>query len=1172
MALAGRHIHQAALAAIMSLGSLITLSAQTTTGSITGRIADSSQAAMSGVELTAVSADTGLERRSSTNQEGLYTFALLPPGAYQVTVQARGFRSTTRSAQLLVSQTIRLDFTLELGTVAEAVEVSAVVNQIQTENSKVVSAVTNKMVDELPLVVGGAMRSPFDLALITPEANRAEGVGESDTALSIGGGQSAAYGATLDGVTVLTTSSNRIGGSALNTPSVDAITEFAVESNGFKAEFGRGQGGTITFSSKSGTNELHGTAYEFLRNDALDARRFFEANRGVYKQHDFGWSVGGPVYIPKIYNGRSRTFFFASAEWFRNRVGAASQRLTVPTGEMYGGDFSRWVDAQGRVLPIYDPATTRPNPAGAGSIRTPFAGNLIPANRFANFSKGVLSVINLRPNVNATPGTGDYVRDNFIASTGTQREPARKYSIKVDHNFSANDRASFLYNFGREDVLPGPDGFPGLPGVATSQRGSLSESPVYRASYTKVISSSVVNYAYGGNNGYRTGLRSPNHVGGWKAKGICINGVQDCDATFPQIAFSDYTQWGGNGITGSRHSVYSFGDDLTITRGRHTLKAGYLYDRLHYYGGPADAPANRAIAGWLTFDRRSTSVPNNNTLATGGGNSFASFLLGDVFSGLIESDQNNALQWPSHSWYFQDDWRISQRLTLNLGVRYELTQAVVDRADQISDFTPNRPNPRAGNLPGALRFAGDGPGREGTRSLVNGWYGGIGPRFGLAYALGGKTVLRAAIGRSFGVAKTNTGTSHFDGFRLVANLSSLDNGVTRVFAADTGFPSYPKPPVIDPSYANGLNIPYWEDTPVRPPENYQWTFSLQRQISAATVLEASYNATIGAHLLSYVKNPNQVPFELYQRYGRALLSSTVDSPAAVAAGIRRPYPGIDADYGGRPVSVAQALRPYPQYQAIQTGSGQGDKSGHSSYHAMVFKLDRRFAQGVSFQGSYVLSKILTDADRFDGGNAALDHYNRGLEKSIGTFDQTHNLKLSYIFDLPMGKGKKWLAHGPVSAIVGNWRIAGIQYYSSGYPINLTNSINYLIFNGRAAAQVTTYDGWVAKHDNPNWKGSDRFFQPASFFGPQSTDRLGNATRHNPKARTPWGLTENFSLAKSIPIRKEDVRLDLRIEMFNAFNRSRFSTGPTNVESLTFGRVTSTVNAPRRMQVGLKLYW
>jgi hypothetical protein len=338
------------------------------------------------------------------------------------------------------------------------------------------------------------------------------------------------------------------------------------------------------------------------------------------------------------------------------------------------------------------------------------------------------------------------------------------------------------------------------------------------------------------------------------------------------------------------------------------------------------------------------------------------------------------------------------------------------------------------------------------------------------------------------------------------------------------------------------------------------------------VFEASYNATIGAHLLSYLKVTNQVPFSWYERLGPALLASPVTAAGAVAAGIRRPYAAIDADYGGRAPSVAQVLRPYPQYLNIDTGGGQGDKSGHSSYHAMVLKLDRRFGGGLTFQGSYVLSKILTDSDRFDGGTGAMDHYNRGLEKSIGLFDQTHNLKMSYVWELPFGSGKRWLAaRGPLRAILGDWRVSGIQFYSSGFPIGLNNSINYLIFNGRNAAQVSSYDGWIAEHENPNWRGSDRFFQPAAAFGPQRNDRLGNSTRFNPQARTPWGLNENFSLAKSFRF-TEHLRADLRGEVFNLFNRSRFDTGPRNLDSLTFGRVTSTVNEPRRLQLGLKLYW
>jgi hypothetical protein len=238
--------------------------------------------------------------------------------------------------------------------------------------------------DELPLVVGGAMRSPFDLALVTPEANQ---FGGDDNAFQIGGGQGASYGATMDGVSILTGRFSSVEWASVNTPSVDAIQEFTVESSGFKAEYGRGQGGMMSFSTKTGTNEFHGTAYEFFRNDALDTRRFFEAEKGVLKQNDFGWSAGGPVYIPGVYDGRNKTFVFSSMEWFRDRVGAASQFFNVPTAEMYDGDFRNWVDADNKLAIIYDPATTRPNPNGSGFIRDPFPDNQVPQGRFSEFSR-----------------------------------------------------------------------------------------------------------------------------------------------------------------------------------------------------------------------------------------------------------------------------------------------------------------------------------------------------------------------------------------------------------------------------------------------------------------------------------------------------------------------------------------------------------------------------------------------------------------------------------------------------------------------------------------------------------------------------------------------------------------------------------------------------------------
>ncbi|MCC7235393.1 MAG: TonB-dependent receptor [Bryobacterales bacterium] len=1142
--------------------------AQSDRGVITGTVTDSSNAAVPGAKVAVRNVATNVGSTTETTSSGDFTIPALPVGTYELRVEKQGFKTAVRSEVIVnAGATVAVNATLEVGAVSESVQVAATLELLQTSTAKVTTAVSNKMVDELPLVVGGAMRGAFDLALITPQVNQ-----PNDDNLNIGGGQGGSYGATLDGVSVLTGRFNSVQWANVNTPSVDAITEFSVETNGFKAEFGRGQGGMITFSSKSGTNELHGTAYEFLRNDALDARRFFEAQKAKYKQHDYGWSVGGPVYIPKIYDGRNKTFFFTSGEWFRNRVGAGSGRFSIPTPEMHNGDFSNWVDGTGRALPIYDPSTTRANPNGSGFLRTPFANNQVPVGRFSPIARSYSNLVKdfLKPNNGAAPGASDYVRNNYINNAGTALDPWTKYSVKADHNFGINDRVSFLYNYGLHERTPGTDGFPGLPGILNENRIDNQKSHVYRGTYDKVITPTLVNHMFGGVNFWKERHDALTLDGGWQQKGVCVKGAWDCNRNLLIVESSDYSTWVARAYDGSENLVFSFGDDLTWTKGKHTIKAGYLWERMHYNGF-----GQQTIGGLIRGDRRSTSIPNDNNLSTGGGNGFASFLLGQGYTGGTENDRFVGQQWRSHAWYVQDDWKVSPKLTLNLGVRYEFTLPPIEQTDKWSDLDMALPNARAGNRPGALRFAGFGPGRENRRALASGWYGGIGPRFGLAYAMDSKTVIRASIGRSFGVAKTITGSAHFEGSTLVFSASSLDNGVTPIFLLDQGLPPYTKPPVIDPTFSNGASPAYWDGEAVRLPENYQWTMSVQRQVSSTLVFEANYSATMGLRLVAGLKRYNQLPFGMLEKYGRTLLSSSIDSPAAAAAGLSRPYTDINCQFSATcaPVSVAQALRPFPQFRDINTAAGAGDKSGHSSYHSLVLKLDKRYASGLTMQGSYVFSKLFTDADGYNPDNGTLDHYNRRLEKSIGEFDLTHNLKMTYIYELPLGKGKQWVTGGPASWIIGGWRIAGTHFYSSGYPLSLANSaaLGGVLFNGRSAATVSTYDGWISNKSNPDWMGSDRYFQPASFFGAQPTDRAGNTTRHNPKARQPWNLSENFSLAKSFRI-TESTRIDLRWEMFNAFNRFRPSPGSTNVQDPNFGRVQGQLNEPRRMQLGLKLYF
>jgi len=1153
---------------------------QTDRGSIVGVVTDGTGAVVPGASVSATHSATNTTLKTVTTTTGNFALPALQPGDYVLVIEAPGFKTLRRTNVVVVaSGTTRADATLEVGALSESVEVVGTAAQLQTASAQVVSQVSTQMIDQLPLVVAGAMRSPFDLALLTPEANQHGG----DHTFQVGGAQGGAYGATMDGITILTNRFNSVQWASVNTPSVEAIQEFAVESGGMRAEFGRGSGGSVSFATRSGTNQFHGTAYQFLRNNALDCRRFFEPQRGIYKQHDFGWSAGGPLYFPKLYDGRNRTFLFASMEWFRNRVGATSTLLSVPTPEMYRGDFTKWVDTRDRLIPIYDPVTTRPNPAGSGFIRDPFPGNLVPQARFAEFTKSLLKVIGEGPVPNAAgaPGTSAYVRNNFLNATGSSIDPWNKYSVRVDHHFSDAVRVAFLYNLGEHlGPAPGPDGFPGLPVPFNTGRAGKQTSPLYRVNYTHTLSATTVNTLYAGGQDWKEKNVGLNVGTNWKEKGICLKGAWDCSLNFPMITFDDFASWGGIGGDGSENTVYSVRDDLSLVRGSHTLKMGYLWERLHYNGwGRAN------IAGVVDYRRLSTSVPGNNDINTGGGNAFAAFLLGHAYGGATENDRFLGQQWRSHAAYFQDDWQLRRRLTLNVGVRYEFTLPPLERDDKWSDFTPDRANPGATRpdgtkLPGALRFAGFGPGRENRRTLVPGYFRGIGPRLGLAYQIGSRTVLRAAGGIYYGVVKTSSGSAHFEGAFVRFFTSSTNSGVTPAFLADDGLPQFRRPPFVEPEFANGGDVSYWDGEAVRLPENYQYTLSLQRQVGESWLFEAAYNGNVGAHLMALVKNPNQQPWDLMEKYGRDTLLARLDSAAARSAGIAAPYQEIFKDFGSG-VSVAQALRPYPQFRRINTWSGQGDKSGHSTYHALVLKAERRLSRGWTFQSSYALSKILTDApDFFDYDNLTQDHYNRRLEKSISPLDRTHNFKISYIYELPFGKGRQWLTSGVVGSILGGWRVAGIQIYASGAPLMLVNANTFPIDAWRLNAlymdQVRTYENWVAMPEHPNWRGGDRYFQPASFFGEQSALKLGrtrpgDATRYNPKARNQWNVAENFSIARSFRV-IESMRVDFRFEAFNAFNRSRFDTGSTNVTSPTFGVVTATVNEPRRVQLGLKLYW
>ncbi|MCC6585653.1 MAG: TonB-dependent receptor [Bryobacterales bacterium] len=1149
--------------------SVFTLFAQSERGNIAGRVSDPTGAVVAGAELTVTNRDTNAVATAVSTQAGEFNVPNLLPGTYRLEITAQGFkRYVQQNITVAAATTIRTDVQLQLGQVSEQVEVSAAAAAIQTENAKVSTQVQNKLVDELPLIVAGSMRSPFNLVAVAAEA-RGDG-----NRLSIGGGQAAAWDATLDGHSVGTNRSADTAEAALNTPSVEALTEFTLDTNGFKAEYGQAGGGIMTFASKSGTNQFHGTVYDFLRNDAMDARGFFAAKRSVYRQNDFGVMASGPIWIPKIYNGRNRSFFVVTYEGFRNRVGANDVIMSVPTPEMYGGDFSKWVDQSNRLITVYDPGTTRANPNGSGSIRDAFPNNQIPTTRFsttasaiAKFGQAVL------PNRGGVPGTSAYVRNNYIVTGGTEITPTDKWSVKGDQLFGQKHRVGFLWNTTQFNRKPGPLGAPGLPQPLWSGQVQDWFTDAYRLTYDWTISPTMVNHLSFAKNSFIKNSYSANVDKNWKDK-VCMKNVIDCNQNFPTINFTEYNTWGSASYNGTEQPGWGFKDDLSYIRGSHTFKFGFQYQDQN-----ANGFGQQDIAGRADFNFLNTSIPGATSFPASGGSSFASFLLGDAYLGRTETIRYVAQRYPYFGGYIQDDWRITRKLVLNLGLRYDATLPPTNKKDEYSDFNPTRPNPGADGYPGALWFAGFGPGRENARSLVPGWYGGIGPRIGLAYSPDQKTTIRSAFGRSFSRVTAVSGSGHFAGFIGQYQFENASQGVQPTFRLDEGLPAYALPPSIDPAFSNGNTVDWWQGQEMtRAPENLFWTLTTQRQISANLVLEVGYNANVGTHLQTGVLNFNQVPTSVYNdlinRFGPTqalnILRADITSSLAQQAGIRAPYPSF---VNQRLRTVAQALRPFPQYQTISTAGQNGDKSGHSSYHAFILKADRRLSRGLTFQWNYVLSKLLTDSDTYFASNAAAqDHYNRRLEKSIGQNDQTHILKFSTLWDLPFGKGRRWIQSGFLNQVIGGWRLAGIQVYSSGFPIALQRNNPLPIFNGQTRPVIDTYEDWRAPIAGSKFDPNvDRFLKPASQFPAQPAYLMGNATRYNPKVRSPWGLSENVSLAKTFQI-TESMRIDLRGEAFNLLNRTIFGTGSTNLNAGTFGIVQDQANTPRQMQVGLKVYW
>ncbi len=1119
-------------------------------GGLTGNVIDPSGAIIPEAKVTLQNTGTN-ETYNTLSGTGGYTFRALPPGVYRLEAEKAGFKKVVHERiTVLTATTTTLDLVLEVGTVAESVTVAADTVALQTSSPEIGTVLQRQALLDLPIQIGGGAsttaasgrRQPETFIFLTP------GVTGTQWSKTINGNPDFSQEVLIDGVSAQLAVTP--GFLAQTSPPYEAVEEFKVQNTLFPAEYGRGFG-VINYTLKSGTNEYHGDLFEFMRNDKLDARPFFNRTRPIVRFNEYGGYLGGPVVIPKVYNGKDRTFFNFNYTGLRNAPPLPGSLISVPTQAFKNGDFSGYVDASGAMIPIYDPNTTL-----ADGTRTPFAGNRIPAARFSRIGQKVLNLI---PN----PDLPGYF-NNYINRTSNPTQDDI-WSVKGDQVITQNQRLSFTYwsslNDQNVNSALGQQGGPLALWIYAHTTGRN-----YRFNYTNTLRPNLLwNLAYGYTMSNPTRQLDPRKGNG----DLQIPGVA---ADSPGYAtFNISTPVGGISNLGnsdqqpndpSENAIWALNGSITWIKGKHQWKFGGENRIIHYnnFGATGDG----GLSGTFNFNSASTSnltASNSSQL----GNGYASLLLGEVYSAmrLIPAPQRH-MQHSFRAWYVEDTYKVSRKLTLTLGIRQELP-TVVQEKDRLQSYLDlSLANPGAGGRLGALAFL------SGRDALLDNYHRAFSPRVGLAYSLDNKTVIRSGFGMFF--SPTNaTNIGRFAGL-FTAGLSyrqdfpQLFGGRVSVLSLDNGLPaSTVTPPIKNPALQNNGTIDYINPGANKPGYASSWTFNIQRELPGNILLDLGYVGQRGTALPAGLENLNQVGFN-YLGLGN-LLQQSVTSDAAIAAGIQVPYPGFAG-------SVLQALRPYPQFTGIRN---LFQPIGWSTYHSMQLRAQKRYSNGLSILVAYTISKSFVSGSGYTGlgddaaNGTPLDTNNRGLEKRLAGFDVPQNLIVSWTYELPVGKGKKYVngIPGYLNQLVGGWQFNGIHRYSSGTPFGVGGGGRIPVGGGfnrpiRLAGVDPRTD--VSRYDfDP---ARDRYLNINAF---QNTPDyvLGTAAPVYGDLRS-FGLrNDDFSILKSFAIH-ERHRLQFRAEFFNIFNKVVFGGPSASVTSpASFGIIGGQANEPRHIQLGLK---
>ena len=1133
-------------------------------GTIAGTVMDPSGAVLAGASVTAINVETGVQTSRKATDAGFFVLSPLQPGEYTVTARAEGFQTLTQEhVQVVALGTVGLNLKLELGTASQTITVEAAPPRLHTDDATLGSTMENEIYAALPLPMNGVPRDPTQFVATAPGVNNASTQAAGPSTAAFNGGQTYHNEVYLEGMPLTSAGTQGDTRYLAFAVSVDAVEQFQVETNGTKAQY-EGQG-VENYVLKSGTNAFHGSAFEYFRNTDLDARGFFPATRPADHQNEFGGLLGGPI-------KRNKIFFFGNYDGYRYLSGSTPVLQSIPTLAERTGDFSGLPAAQ----VIYDPASQ--SCAGAICTRTPFPANLIPSRQISAISKSLASYL---PNP-----TNSNIQNNYLASLPIQ---VNTYSFtgKIDANLSARHRFfGFFANGHYATNFTGSLNQTGagvLPEPYT--QGRIVEEAVKMGQLhdTYTLTPAVLNQLSLSYNRIWIPLSNPTTAGAYPQKagikGLPPSVVQ---LTFPDINFSGTNSPGGWQGTNAHFfneaaNTFSVQDNLMWVHGKHALVYGFQFQALQ---------DNENFALVASFNYNSVQTQGYNatgTLLSATGNAYASYLLGAVNSSGVSQNAigETGGRYRTYAAYVQDDWKVSQRLTLNLGLRWDYFGPFYEVNNLMSFFNPNLANPAAAGHSGALQFAGEGADSCHCRNPVNSHYKNFGPRLGAAYRLSEKTVLRAGFGIMYahlgGVGGRNNSRQGLSqlGFNATNSATSPGNNAPAYYWENGVPPIAVAPPFIDPSYGTGFitsnptgvqNPVYGDPITGGKPAYYEnWHFGIQRLLTANTTLGVVYSASMGKFLAGPGNGGgssiNVAPLK-YLALG-SLLTATADSNNIAAA--QRIFPGVAMPFPNFVGTIGQMLRPFPQYGTI---SSPWSDVGQSNYQGLQATFTQRFAKGLAFQGGYTFSKEIDNLLA-----STRNPFDYSLEKSRGSIDHRHVFTTSLAYDLPFGRGKSLNPGNAVArALVSGWKISGVFVFSSGAPLALTGT----------ACNAGGILGTCIPSYNPAFQGAVRIhgsYGDGNVLGSSPTSYLDRTAFTAPPPYTVgnlprtgvYGLNAPYNSAIDVSVRRdfvirENVKLAFYAAAFNIDNVVRFAAPGINPDQGSFGTLTSQQNQPRRLQL------